>query len=127
MFVLSQSHLDAFAAAAVENYEDRLLPFLQERYPEECEALSESGVRKRIRIGLERAPSYEIDSEADVGFFVCLMFGLRPDFDTSNCTAWAGEILRDRDTPPRERLDQIVAEARERGVRRPSTDSRGET
>ena len=114
MFVLRQSHLDAFTAAARESFEDRMVAHLESRFPNECEELGDANVRDRIWEGVERAEAYEIRAEKDVATFIRYMFGLRRDFDTSRKTAWAGEILDETDVPATERLARIKEIAREK-------------
>jgi hypothetical protein len=55
MFVLRQRHLEAFNQTAMESFEDRILPVLYDKFPDECEQLGEQRVRGRIRRGVERA------------------------------------------------------------------------
>ena len=114
MFVVRQQHLDAFAAAAYESFEDRMVLHLKSRFPSECEELGDPGVRDRIAEGVERAERYEIRAEKDVATFIRYMFGLRRDFDRSRKTAWAGDVLRETDVPATERLARIKEISREK-------------
>jgi len=114
VFILRKEHLDAFALAAREGFEDRTAAHLQSRFPQECEELGEEEVRERIREGIERAGRYDIHAEKDVATFIRYMFGLAPDFDTSRKFEWVGPILRDKELSPTERLDKIKAVAREK-------------
>ena len=118
MFVMRQTHLEAFGEAATEGFEDRMVVHLRARFPRECEELDEEGMRRRIRDGIKRAKRYEITSERDVARFIRFMFGIRPDFDTSRKTRWAGEIVKETDVRPAERLDRVERAAREHRVRR---------
>lgn len=110
--------MDAFSRSAVETFEDRMVETLGARFPSECEELGEEGVRQRIRDGMERSASYEILTERDVAHFIRLMFGIRPDFDTSRKTSWVKEILEDTETPANERLTNIRQTARTKGIKR---------
>jgi hypothetical protein len=118
MFVMRQSHLEAFDEAVTEGFEDRMLGHLRARFPQECEELGEEGVRRRIRDGAKRAARYEMKSERDVARFIRFMFGIRPDFDKSRKTQWAADILKNTEVPAAERLDRIKIAAREHAVRR---------
>ena len=118
MFIIRDRHKQALAQAAQEGFEDRMVVSLGNRFHKECTELGEEGVRRRIRDGLERAKTYGITAERDVARFIRLMFGIRPDFDTSRKTRWAGEILQQTDVPPAERLDRVKMTAREQGILR---------
>jgi hypothetical protein len=118
MFVIRSQHMDAFSRSATETFEDRMVESLGARFPLECEELGEEGVRERIRDGMERSSSYEIIAERDVAHFIRLMFGIRPDFDTSRKTPWAKEILEKTQNSAGERLTNIGHTARTKGVKR---------
>lgn len=114
MFVLRKAHLDSLSKAAMESFEDRMVPHLRASFPDECEELGEIGIRVRIQEGVERAKGHEIVAEKDVARFIHFMFTIRPDFDTSLRTRWAAAILGDVQAPPGERLERIKTEAKKR-------------
>jgi hypothetical protein len=118
MFVMRQTHLDAFGQAAVQGFEDQMVVHLRARFPRECQELGEEKVRRRIQDGIKRAGRYEIRSQRHVARFIRFMFGIRPDFDTARQTRWAAAILKETNAPPADRLDRVKAAARERRVRR---------
>lgn len=117
MFVLRGEHLAAFATAARETFEDRMIAHLHSRYPEESQAMGPEPLRARVRDGVARAERYGFRSERDLAAFIRLTFALGPDFDTGGPTGWAGPILADETTSPRQRIERLVATARERGIR----------
>jgi len=114
MFILRQEHLDAFQRVSRESFEDRMMPHLRERYAAECEKLGDAGVRERIQDGIDRAAKYGIKGEAEVSAYIRYMFGLGPDFDTAWKTSWAGEILRDTDLTPADKIAKIKVAAKEK-------------
>ena len=118
MFVMKQPHFEAFRMVAAEGFEDRMVTHLRTKFRRECEQIGEDDVRRRIQDGMKRSGRYEIRSERDVARFIRLMFGIRPDFDTSRQTRWAAEILAETDVRPAERLDRVEAAAREHHIRR---------
>ena len=118
MLIMRHQHMEAFSRTAVESFEDRMVARLGIRFPAECEELGDEGVRERIRDGMERSTQYEIRTERDVAHFIRLMFGIRPDFDTSRKTAWAKEILKDTQLPANQRLSTIGKTARTKGIKR---------
>jgi len=120
MLRLRQEHIDAFEEMHRQTFEDRMVRDIAERFFSQYESLGDEKVRERIREGVERAPNYEIDAPIDVAMFIRLMFGIRPDFDTSRKTSFAREILNQTDRPAGERLDEIKARARSEGISQPS-------
>ena len=118
MFVMRNRHLESFSKSAAETFEDRMVGQLHARFPVECSELGDESVRQRIRDGMKRAPTYEICTERDVAHFIRLMFGIRPDFDTSRKTAWAKEIVSDTQVSASQRLTTIGKTARAKGIKR---------
>ncbi len=118
MFVMRKAQLDSLGQTAGERFEDRMVLHLRNRFEQECRELGEEAVRDRIRDGIKRAARYEIRAERDVSRFIRFMFGIRPDFDTSRKTKWAGPILKDTNLVAGERLSRIKTVAREQRVRR---------
>jgi hypothetical protein len=114
MFKLRQQHLDAFAAAYRESFQDHMIAHLREKFPDQCEELGEQKLRERIADGIERANRYDIRAQKDVARFIRFMFGIGPNFDTARKTAWVQPILKDKDVPASERLERIREEARQR-------------
>jgi hypothetical protein len=119
MFTLRQQHIDSFEAMYRETFEDRMVRDIAERFYPQFEAMGEEKVRDRISDGIERAARYDIYAQRDVAQFIRLMFGIRPDFDTSRKTPFAAEILQQTDRPVAERLEEIKKLARRSGVRQP--------
>jgi uncharacterized protein YlxP (DUF503 family) len=66
MFVLRDSHLSAFADAARQSFEERLLADLQTRFPGECARLGEQGVRRRISAGVAASLGEDVRPESVV-------------------------------------------------------------
>ncbi len=54
---------------------------LRKFFPENCRKLGDVGLLETIRLGVERAASYQISSERDVCKYIDLMLALGPDFD----------------------------------------------
>ncbi len=114
MFVVRQDHLDAFSESYGETFEDNMVRHLRLKFPAQCDKLGESGLRQRIRDGIDRSRRYEIRGQADVARFIRFMFTLGSEFDNARKTRWVKPILQDTDSSASDRLDRVRAEAREK-------------
>jgi len=92
---LRKEQIEAFSAAARQEFEDRMVEHLNEFFPRHCKAMGEEGVRQEIRHGVARARTYEITSQRDVCKYIDLAFVYGRDFDTNPKLPWAGRILND--------------------------------
>jgi hypothetical protein len=61
MLTISAQQMDKFSDAAVKNFENRMLAFLQTNFPSQSRSVGEPGVRVLVRHGMDRARSYGID------------------------------------------------------------------
>jgi hypothetical protein len=111
---MRQEQMNAFAAASRRRFEDRIVAYIDEAYPEETFDLTDTDLRNRTHKAVEKAISYGIETENDVVEFVELNFELGDDFDTNPAYAWVSDILRQPHQNGRrkimeiqERLDQV--------------------
>lgn len=80
MFKIRKGMMEAFAADAVKDFEDRMVAHVRRLLPSAC-AASDASIRRRIRSGIERARAYGIVSERGVCMYVDTMFAYGDDFD----------------------------------------------
>ena len=92
---LRKEQIEAFSAAARQDFEDRMVEHLNEFFPRHCKAMGAEGVRQEVRYGVERARAYDITSQRDVCKYIDLMFVYGRDFDTAPKLPWAARILND--------------------------------
>ncbi len=83
-------------AVAQDRFEDEAVPYFQNLVPRHTAMLGEGGVRRVIRLGVERAAVYEISNPGLLRFYIELMFCFGSEFDTDPLLPWAGEVLQDR-------------------------------
>ena len=120
MFGVRAQHLEAFAAAARENFVDRMAAHLFAAFPERIAKRRDEDVRLLIVDGIAHARQYGFVTERNVAQFLRLMVLVREDFDTARGTTWAREWLGRSELRPDERMNRILSEARRRGHFPPS-------
>ena len=104
---ISKNHMSGLRDAAVRDFENRMVPFLYEHFPEESEVLGEDGTRVRIRKGIHRAAQYEIVEEHDVCLYIELMYVLSEEFNSDPNYPWAREILVNQQQDPSDRIESV--------------------
>src|SRR3990172_8473476 len=92
-FTMKAAHMEAFSAQQRKRFEDEMVVYLQKGYPAEFQKMGEPWMRELIREGIEKAIGYDIVLERDVARYIELMMALSPDFDESQKTPWARDIL----------------------------------
>jgi hypothetical protein len=92
---LRKEQMEAFSAAAMAEFEDRLFKRETKLFAEDCKKLGDERVRLEIRGGIERAATYGLTTELAICRFVDVMFAFGRDFDTNKKLPWAREILTD--------------------------------
>lgn len=113
MLVMREAQMKVFGQAAVRNFENRLLEYLEEVFPKQCAILGREQVRTVIRLGIEQAEQYGLVSERDVRLYVDLMFLLGSYFDLDPQLPWAARILADEDSiDPGDRAGLLYDRAR---------------
>lgn len=129
MFQISAAHLQAFSEQQRGRFEDEMVVHLRREYPDPSSKMGEARLRELIREGIETARGYHIILEADVARYIELMLTIAPDFDRSQQTPWAPEILANRSATGVDKLNRIqarwMAEGSSRAVSTPSGVSAG--
>lgn len=79
----------------LKEFEDEMVVHLAGFVPRFSEILGESGIRRCVRFGVERAFAYGVNNPGLLRFYIELMFMYGGLFDTDPYIPWAGPILRD--------------------------------
>jgi hypothetical protein len=95
MLEIRDAQMTAFEAAALKNFEDKMVAHLKQFSPQHCEVIGELGVRFVIRLGMGRARTYGFTNQGPVRFYLELMFMFGSDFDTDPLLPWVAQILND--------------------------------
>lgn len=93
----------------------RIVTALSDRYPLEASAISRSELTTLVRGAIARAAAAGMRSENQVMRYAVLTLLVRPDFETSDATAWARPVLADPAMPAERKLTRLYALARREG------------
>jgi hypothetical protein len=108
-FVLRREQLDVLAEVyTAQKFEERLMETMRANWPEECGALGEIGLRRRIMNGVCRATEYGFSEESEIGRFMNLIFLWGDDFDRDESRPQVLEILRSSTLSSRNRISQLI-------------------
>src|SRR3954454_24480566 len=94
MWTIRSEQFDVFEQAALSHFEDDMVRHLREFAPAHAKGVGDAGLRRVIRVGIERAKSYGYSLRGPVRFYIELMIQFGSDFDTDPLLPWAGEHLR---------------------------------
>lgn len=95
MLVIRNEQMKVFEEAGLRKYEDEMLQYIKQFAPTHSDIIGERGVRRVVRMGIERAKEYGLTNRGPVSFYIELMFMLGSDFDTDPQYLWAGEGLNE--------------------------------
>jgi hypothetical protein len=87
--------IEAFEAVNTPDFEDFMVEHLKGFSPLHSEALGEKGIRKLIRMGVERAKKHGFTRRGPVKFYIETMILLGCAFDADPQYPWTGKILGD--------------------------------
>lgn len=106
MMMTSPEQMKRLSRAAYNEFENRMVAHLREFFPDQCEELSEDGVRDEIKYGVRRAKLYGFESEQDVCRYIDLMFAFGSNFDADPDLVELRQLLDDDVAgDPTERMD----------------------
>jgi hypothetical protein len=108
--IIRRQQLDAFAQAAVSDFEKRMCVHLWRFFPGRCAALGENAVVELVRAGIQAGKRYTILTERDVARYIDLAAQLEGGADIGHEHSWAREILV-ADGEARRRIDRLYAVA----------------
>ncbi len=112
--IIREKQMETLATITVRSFEDRMIEHLRGLFPNHAEALSESGLREVIQLGIERAAGYGLTAERVVCHYIDLMFLLGSGFDKDLQVPWAGEILQASAIPDQfQKIDKLYGRAME--------------
>lgn len=112
MFRVSREQILAIGhARQLDEFEDEMVPHLRAFAPNDSEALGDVGVRRVVRLGIQRAAVHGITDVGLLRFHVELMFMFGSHFDTDPLLPWVTEVLRDPTMPDPQRRTTRLYEA----------------
>jgi len=110
--LIRRSQMQAFEEASMVEFEQRTIAFLRAHLSGYTRSLSDEALRDLVRLGTERAVSYELRNDLDILRYVLLLVVLSPAFGADAQTAWAARILTDPHLKSEDKLDAITERLR---------------
>ena len=109
MIMIRKEQMDHFSKVAEDAFEKKMVEYLQAEFSEELRnlKLDEKALRGFVRQGIDAARKYKVSNAYDVQRYLACGLILGPEFDVSDATSWAGEILRLVDVGGEEKMDRI--------------------
>jgi hypothetical protein len=111
--LIRRSQMDTFSNAAASRFAEKMIVHLRKCFPSRCEALSDNQIHEMIGFGIQRSSSYGITAERDVCKYIDVMMVFGQDFDQNQAIPWAQQILNDSQKTPSDRVEALMAEAKE--------------
>lgn len=96
MLILRKKQMNALGQIPRISFENKLISYFSETYPDECGLIGRDAVRKIIQYGIKRAESHEFTTQKQVTYYISLMFILGSDFDKDIQLPWIIEQIDDR-------------------------------
>ncbi len=93
-----------------QKFEDNMVEHLKHVFPIRTTLMDEDAVREVIRIGIERADGYELDTTGSVCLLIEMLFLLGCGFDTDPQYPWVQQVLADG-TDQLDRANSLRSEA----------------
>lgn len=120
MLIIRQEQMDAFKPVGETGFENRVMSYLFERYPDQVVQLPEGEksvkeispetLRQMVQRGISRARSYRMTWETSLTSFVMLMFVIAPNFDEH---PQINLMLRNDKIEPDKLIDHLCEQATE--------------
>ena len=118
MFKISVGQMDSLAMGMGHRFEQRLVSYVSEAFPDEVKQLAAKaqadghpdGVMRFVRAGIDRADAMVIDRDADVAcFLVLILANLQLGPDKAEVLGWTKAMLDRSDVPGGLKIDWIVS------------------
>jgi hypothetical protein len=93
----------------------RIVAMLSDRYPLETSAMSRTALSTLVRGAIGRATAAGMRTQQHVARYCVLALLVRPDFETSDATAWVRPVLADTALSAERKLSRLYALARREG------------
>jgi hypothetical protein len=95
MLTIRKDQIDALEQSARRRFEDDMVAHIGAFAPRHSEVLGEEGIRRVIRLGMERSAAHGLTLRGPVRFYIESMFMFGSHFDRDPQLPWASEALAD--------------------------------
>lgn len=118
MFKISVGQMDSLALGMGRRFEQRLVSYVNQAFPEEARQLAAKagadghadGVVRFVSAGIEHADAMNIVNDADIACFIALILAnLRLGPDQAEALGWTKAMLDRGDVPGGLKIDWIVS------------------
>ena len=95
---IEEQQQDALIAVRINHHMEKIISLMCEIHRDNALSLSQDELRLKVINGFEKALQYGFSMDEHIIEFIGLTFTWDDDFDTSDKTSWASEILSWKDT-----------------------------
>jgi hypothetical protein len=106
--------MSAFSRAARQQWEERMVRYIETNFPSRYRDMGEAGARQFIQRAVEKGAGFGIETEGAVAGLIELMIAFGEQFELSPDKAWANRMIANREAPAELR----IASMRERMMAR---------
>ena len=107
MFIIRREQMRVFDDHAYQQFVNDMVVRLRAHYSKQLKDVTATDLRLMVEAGIERAEEYDVVTITDVERFLGYRVMLGRDFDTEPQTAWAGNILRNKNMSGTSKMDSI--------------------
>ena len=112
VLLIRAQQMNVFQQRADQLMEDGLVGHFLRHYPRESrQAGGPSQIRELVQQGIQRARTYQLETQHQIGFFTALMIMLGSDFDHDPQLSWAAGQLADDSVGPSDRIQYLFRSA----------------
>ena len=104
MFVIRKEQIQHFIAKDDSELVELIVQAIREANSERVSDYEDKKLEEMVKIGIDRARSYDLERGEDIAAFVALMFEIAPNFDEQEEIK---TILADTNYAPSERINQL--------------------
>ena len=103
-----EQELDALIIEARDHHVEKVISIMCETHRDDALTLSQEELRLKVINGFEKALQYRFSLDEHIIEFIGLTFTWGDDFDVSEKTSWASEILSWEDTSNDARIRGLI-------------------
>ncbi len=105
---IEEQQADALLIAARDHHVEKVISIMRETHRDDALTLSQAELKLKIIKGFKKALQYKFSLDAHIIEFIGLIFTWGNDFDVSEKTSWASEILSWKDTSNDARIRGLI-------------------
>ena len=106
MLSIRKDQVDSLELSAYLNFENRVLKYLHDNFPDLTLTANEDHIREEIRYGVQITDEYDFMTERDISKFIYFIIYFGRNFDIDPNLEWLTKIISDLQIPAETRLNQ---------------------